>query len=191
MIAAIEGHAVAGGLELACWADLRLAASDAVLGVFCRRVGVPLIDGGTVRLPRIVGLGRALDLILTGREVGGTGSAGHGFGGSEVVALDGHWPRQPCWPNRSPRSRRARCLPTAPVCTPAWTLGSKGDGREFARGLSAVQQGWPGPPVRAGLKAQSCRSAGPGSHHALDQVTEPQGVKICSAPAVSRTEPSS
>ena len=69
VIAAISGYAVAGGLELACWADLRVVESDAVLGVFCRRVGVPLIDGGTVRLPRIVGLGRALDLILTGREV--------------------------------------------------------------------------------------------------------------------------
>ncbi len=69
VIAAIAGHAVAGGLELACWCDLRVVEADAVLGVFCRRVGVPLIDGGTVRLPRIVGLGRALDLILTGREV--------------------------------------------------------------------------------------------------------------------------
>jgi enoyl-CoA hydratase len=69
VIAAIEGHAVAGGLELACWCDLRVAATDSVLGVFCRRWGVPLIDGGTVRLPRLVGMGRALDLILTGREV--------------------------------------------------------------------------------------------------------------------------
>lgn len=69
VIAAIEGHAVAGGLELALWADLRVLASDAVLGVFCRRWGVPLIDGGTVRLPRLIGHGRALDLILTGREV--------------------------------------------------------------------------------------------------------------------------
>ena len=69
VIAAIEGHAVAGGLELACWCDLRVAAYDAVLGVFCRRWGVPLIDGGTVRLPRLIGLGRALDLILTGRAV--------------------------------------------------------------------------------------------------------------------------
>jgi len=69
LIAAIEGYAVAGGLELALQADLRVAAEDAVLGVFCRRWGVPLIDGGTVRLPRIVGMGRALDLILTGREV--------------------------------------------------------------------------------------------------------------------------
>ena len=69
LIAAIEGHAVAGGLELALLADLRVMADDAVFGVFCRRFGVPLIDGGTVRLPRIVGQGRALDLILTGRPV--------------------------------------------------------------------------------------------------------------------------
>jgi enoyl-CoA hydratase len=70
-IAAIEGHAVAGGLELALFCDLRVAARDAVLGVFCRRWGVPLIDGGTVRLPRLIGLSHALDLILTGRPVGG------------------------------------------------------------------------------------------------------------------------
>lgn len=69
VIAAIAGHAVAGGLELALWCDLRVAESDAVLGVFCRRVGVPLIDGGTIRLPRLIGLSRALDLILTGRPV--------------------------------------------------------------------------------------------------------------------------
>jgi enoyl-CoA hydratase len=69
VIAAIEGHAVAGGLELALWCDLRVVAEDAVLGVFCRRWGVPLIDGGTVRLPRLIGLSRALDLILTGRPV--------------------------------------------------------------------------------------------------------------------------
>ncbi|OJU91739.1 MAG: enoyl-CoA hydratase [Burkholderiales bacterium 66-5] len=70
LIAAIEGYAVAGGLELALLADLRVAAEDAQLGVFCRRWGVPLIDGGSVRLPRIVGMARALDLILTGRAVG-------------------------------------------------------------------------------------------------------------------------
>jgi enoyl-CoA hydratase len=70
VIAAVAGHAVAGGLELALWADLRIAEEDAVFGVFCRRFGVPLIDGGTVRLPRLVGLSHALDLILTGRAVG-------------------------------------------------------------------------------------------------------------------------
>lgn len=69
VIAAISGHAVAGGLELAVWCDLRVAEADAVLGVFCRRWGVPLIDGGTARLPRLIGLGRAMDLILTGRAV--------------------------------------------------------------------------------------------------------------------------
>ena len=69
VIAAIEGHAVAGGLELALWADLRVAAQGAVFGVFCRRWGVPLVDGGTVRLPRLIGHSRALDLILTGRPV--------------------------------------------------------------------------------------------------------------------------
>jgi enoyl-CoA hydratase len=70
VIAAVAGYAVAGGLELALWCDLRVAEDDAVFGVFCRRWGVPLVDGGTVRLPRIVGQGRALDMILTGRGVG-------------------------------------------------------------------------------------------------------------------------
>jgi enoyl-CoA hydratase len=69
VIAAVEGYAVAGGLELAIWCDLRVVARDAVFGVFCRRWGVPLIDGGTVRLPRLIGTGRALDMILTGRPV--------------------------------------------------------------------------------------------------------------------------
>ena len=71
VIAAVEGHAVAGGLELALWCDLRVAARDAVFGVYCRRWGVPLIDGGTVRLPRMIGHSHALDLILTGRGVSG------------------------------------------------------------------------------------------------------------------------
>jgi enoyl-CoA hydratase len=70
VIAAVAGHAVAGGLELALWCDLRVAAEDAVFGVFCRRWGVPLIDGGTVRLPRLIGESRAMDLVLTGRAVG-------------------------------------------------------------------------------------------------------------------------
>lgn len=79
VIAAISGFAVAGGIELAAWCDLRVMESDATVGVFCRRWGVPLIDGGTVRLPRIVGLGRALDLILTGRAMGAEEALAFGF----------------------------------------------------------------------------------------------------------------
>jgi enoyl-CoA hydratase len=75
VLAAVEGYAVAGGLELAVWCDLRVAARDAVFGVFCRRWGVPLIDGGTVRLPRLLGQSAALDLILTGRGVSGDEAA--------------------------------------------------------------------------------------------------------------------
>jgi enoyl-CoA hydratase len=71
VIAAVEGHAVAGGLELAIWCDLRIAANDAVFGVYCRRWGVPLVDGGTIRLPRLIGMSHALDMILTGRGVSG------------------------------------------------------------------------------------------------------------------------
>lgn len=70
VIAAVSGYAVAGGLELACWCDLRVVEKDAVFGVFCRRFGVPLIDGGTQRLPRLIGMSRAMDMILTGRPVG-------------------------------------------------------------------------------------------------------------------------
>ena len=69
VIAAVEGHAVAGGMELALWADMRVVADDAVFGIYCRRFGVPLIDGGTIRLPRLIGQSRAMDLILTGRPV--------------------------------------------------------------------------------------------------------------------------
>ncbi len=72
VIAAVEGHAVAGGLELSLWCDLRVAAADAVFGVYCRRWGVPLVDGGTVRLPRLIGHSRAMDMILSGRGVTGT-----------------------------------------------------------------------------------------------------------------------
>jgi enoyl-CoA hydratase len=79
VIAAIEGPAVAGGLELAAWCDLRVASASAVLGVYCRRWGVPLIDGGTVRLPRLIGQGRANDLILTGRGIGAQEALGIGL----------------------------------------------------------------------------------------------------------------
>ena len=86
VIAAVEGHAVAGGLELALFCDLRVASASAVFGVFCRRWGVPLIDGGTVRLPRIVGQGRALDMILTGRPVAAEEALSFGLA-NRVVAV--------------------------------------------------------------------------------------------------------
>jgi enoyl-CoA hydratase len=106
-IAAVEGHAVAGGLELALWCDLRVVAEDAVLGVFCRRVGVPLIDGGTVRLPRLVGLGVALDLVLTGRPVGADEAQRLGLV-TRVV---------PAGRPRRPRSRSAQELARWPATT--------------------------------------------------------------------------
>jgi enoyl-CoA hydratase len=95
VIAAVEGHAVAGGLELAAWCDLRVAATDAVFGVYCRRWGVPLIDGGTIRLSRLLGHSHALDLILTGRGVSGDEAARMGLanrlvppGGALAAAVD-------------------------------------------------------------------------------------------------------
>jgi enoyl-CoA hydratase len=87
VIAAVAGHAVAGGLELALWCDLRVAEASAVFGVFCRRWGVPLVDGGTIRLPRLIGQGRALDLILTGRPVGA--EEAHRIGLADRVVADG------------------------------------------------------------------------------------------------------
>lgn len=88
VIAAVAGHAVAGGLELALWCDLRVAEENAVFGVFCRRWGVPLIDGGTVRLPQVVGMGRALDMILTGRPV--PAAEAHQMGLVTSVVAVGH-----------------------------------------------------------------------------------------------------
>jgi enoyl-CoA hydratase len=87
VIAAVEGHAVAGGLEVACWCDLRVAGEGAVFGVFCRRFGVPLIDLGTVRLPRLIGGSRAMDLILTGRPV--EAGEAHAIGLANRVAPQG------------------------------------------------------------------------------------------------------
>ncbi|WP_208028540.1 crotonase/enoyl-CoA hydratase family protein [Rhabdothermincola sediminis] len=104
VIAAVEGYAVAGGLELAIWCDLRVAARDAVFGVYCRRWGVPLVDGGTVRLPRLIGHSHALDLILTGRGVSGDEARAmglvnrltpHGEALAQAVALAGEMARFP------------------------------------------------------------------------------------------------
>lgn len=87
VVAAVAGHAVAGGLELALWCDLRVAEQSAVFGVFCRRWGVPLVDGGTVRLPRLIGQSRAMDLILTGRAV--SAAEAHAIGLANRVVPDG------------------------------------------------------------------------------------------------------
>ncbi len=126
VIAAISGYAVAGGIELAAWCDLRVMESDAVVGVFCRRWGVPLIDGGTVRLPRIIGLGRALDLIMTGRPVDADEALAMGFANrvvepgaaraaAEQLALElSRFPRPACvrTAGRSTRASAAtRCRP--------------------------------------------------------------------------------
>jgi enoyl-CoA hydratase len=88
VIAAVEGHAVAGGLELALWCDLRVASRTATFGVYCRRFGVPLIDGGTVRLPRLIGQSRALDMILTGRSVDADEALAFGLANRVVAAGD-------------------------------------------------------------------------------------------------------
>jgi enoyl-CoA hydratase len=90
VIAAVEGYAVAGGIELALWCDLRVASATAVFGVFCRRFGVPLIDGGTVRLPRLIGESRAMDLILTGRAVGADEALALGLANRVVPAGQAH-----------------------------------------------------------------------------------------------------
>ena len=89
VIAAISGYAVAGGLELALWCDLRVVEEDAILGVFCRRWGVPLIDGGTVRLPRLIGMSRALDMILTGRPISAQEALQFGLANRVVPAGQG------------------------------------------------------------------------------------------------------
>jgi enoyl-CoA hydratase len=140
VIAAVEGHAVAGGLELALWCDLRVAAADAIFGVFCRRFGVPLVDGGTVRLPRLIGQSRALDLILTGRAVSGDEAFSMGLanriaepGRALESALD--LARQiAAFPQRCMRSDRMSVYEQ-------WSLPDTAMANEFRRGLEVVASG--------------------------------------------------
>ncbi len=113
VIAAVEGYAVAGGLELAVWCDLRVMDPDAAFGVFCRRWGVPLIDGGTIRLPRLIGHSHALDLILTGREVGADEALRMGLANRVSAPRQACWTRRWPWPPSSRRSRRPACGRTA------------------------------------------------------------------------------
>jgi enoyl-CoA hydratase len=141
VIAAVAGHAVAGGLELALWCDLRVAEADATFGVFCRRWGVPLIDGGTVRLPRVVGAGRAMDMILTGRAVGAEEAMAMGLvnrvgppGGARHAA-ESLAREIALFPQGCLRADRASALAQ-------WSLpASAALEREFAGGLEVLRSG--------------------------------------------------
>lgn len=141
VIAAVAGHAVAGGLELALWCDLRVVEVDATFGVYCRRWGVPLIDGGTVRLPRVVGAGHALDMILTGRAVGAEEALAMGLA-SRVV---------PKGESRAAAERLAREIAAFPQgclradrasCHAQWSLDlADALSGEFAGGLEVLRSG--------------------------------------------------
>jgi enoyl-CoA hydratase len=160
VIAAISGYAVAGGIELAAWCDLRVMESDAVVGVFCRRWGVPLIDGGTVRLPRIVGLGRALDLILTGRPVGADEALAMGFAnrvvppGEARAAAEALAAEIAAFPQGCVRSDR-RSVYDALGQDEATALGI-----EFGHGLASVQA--------EGVAGAARFGAGVGRHGGFD-----------------------
>jgi enoyl-CoA hydratase len=141
VIAAVAGYAVAGGLELAIWCDLRVAERSAQFGVFCRRWGVPLIDGGTVRLPRLVGLGRALDMILTGRPVGAEEALRIGLAdrvvpdGESRQAAEALAEQIAAFPQLCMRSDRRSAYEQAgrPI--------DDALGNEFRRGLEVIQSG--------------------------------------------------
>ena len=141
VIAAVAGYAVAGGLELAIWCDLRVAERSAQFGVFCRRWGVPLIDGGTVRLPRLIGLGRALDMILTGRPVGAEEALRIGLAdrvvpdGESRPAAEALAEQIAAFPHLCMRSDRLSAYEQAgrPI--------DDALGNEFRRGLEVIQSG--------------------------------------------------
>jgi enoyl-CoA hydratase len=161
VIAAVEGHAVAGGLELALWCDLRVAARDAVFGVYCRRWGVPLVDGGTVRLPRLIGHSHAMDLILTGRGVSGDEALRMGLANSlvepgaalgEAVELAS---RLAAFPQRCLRSDRLSAYAQ-------WDLGLAAALREETRrGLEVIRSG-------ETLEGARRFAAGAGRHGSFD-----------------------
>jgi enoyl-CoA hydratase len=141
VIAAVEGHAVAGGLELALWCDMRVAARDAVFGVYCRRWGVPLVDGGTIRLPRLIGHSRALDMILTGRGISGDEALAFGLANRLVepghaleaaIALAHELAR---FPQRCLRSDRLSSYEQ-------WSLGlDEAIANEYRRGIEVINSG--------------------------------------------------
>lgn len=141
VIAAVEGFAVAGGLELALWCDLRVAARDAVFGVYCRRFGVPLVDGGTVRLPRLIGMSRALDMILTGRGVSGEEAFAMGLAnrlteaGGALAAARELALQIAAFPQRCVRSDRLSAYEQSPLGL-AEALAN-----EYRRGVATVRSG--------------------------------------------------
>ena len=141
VIAAVEGFAVAGGLELALWCDMRVAARDAVFGVYCRRFGVPLIDGGTVRLPRLIGMSHALDLILTGRGVSGDEALRMGLAnrlvepGKALEAANELAHQLAAFPQLCLRSDRGSAYE-------AWTMPvTEALANEYRHGLATIQSG--------------------------------------------------
>jgi enoyl-CoA hydratase len=141
VIAAVEGHAVAGGLELAAWCDLRVAAEDAVFGVYCRRWGIPLMDGGTIRLARLIGHSHALDLILTGRGVSGEEALRMGLANRLVPS--GQALRAAIALAREIASRPQAALRSDLLSSyEQWSL-SLGEAlsNEYERGMSALQTG--------------------------------------------------
>lgn len=141
VIAAVSGYAVAGGLELALWCDLRVAEEDAIFGVFCRRWGVPLVDGGTVRLPRIVGHGRAMDMILTGRPVDAREALQIGL--ADRVVANGHARQEAETLARSIADFPQRCMRSDRLSAlEQWGLGETAAiDNEFRRGIEVVLSG--------------------------------------------------
>jgi enoyl-CoA hydratase/carnithine racemase len=159
VIAAVAGHAVAGGLELALWCDLRVAEESAVFGVFCRRWGVPLIDGGTVRLPRLIGVSRAMDMVLTGRPVGASEALEAGLvnrvvpDGQSRAAAEALAAELAAFPQTCLREDRLSLLEQDGLDEPAALAN------EFEHGLRSLEE------VAAGLERFR---AGAGRHGAFD-----------------------
>ena len=146
VIAAVSGYAVAGGLELALWCDLRVVEDDAVFGVFCRRWGVPLIDGGTVRLPRLIGHSRAMDMILTGR------GGGRRRGAGDRAGQPGGAHRRGAPGGRAAGRRTGRVAPGVPARGSALGAAAVGDDRSRTRWIrnSPASRRWPGRRWRGG-----------------------------------------
>ena len=139
VIAAVSGAAVAGGMELALWCDMRVMEEDAYFGVYCRRFGVPLIDGGTVRLPRLIGMGHAMDLILTGRKVEPAEALQMGLVQPGRCHAAGRWRRRWNWRRNWRLFRRPRCGPTAPAPMRSGTCRWR---RRCTRSGSAARPAW-------------------------------------------------